>query len=72
MVSNNIKNLSDLGPDQKKKTTEEIGDTTTGYENFEIFLDLLFIIPDFGIDRRCSWVTGSACTRSIIRISYFV
>jgi hypothetical protein len=60
MVSNDIKNLSDRGLDQKKKTTELTGDITTGYESFEISIDLLFIIMDFGIDRRCNWFTGSA------------
>jgi hypothetical protein len=53
MVSNDIKDLSDRGPDQKKKMTEETGDITTDHESFEISIDFFFIFYTFGDDRRC-------------------
>jgi hypothetical protein len=38
-VSTDIKNLSDRGPDQNKKTTDKTGDIITDLEKFEFSID---------------------------------
>jgi hypothetical protein len=41
-VSTDTKNLSDLGPEQNKKTTDETGDLRGDYEIFEISIDSFY------------------------------
>jgi hypothetical protein len=54
-VSTDIKNLSDSGTDQNKKTTDQSRDITTGHKKFEISLDFFL---QFGLSGMIGSATG--------------